>query len=184
MSPARIHISRRTAELALGVLTDHPSVRGPEMSRALSEIRGALCSLAGRAKNAEEKAALPKPNVKAEQRARKRTAKQEWNGVKAEVLARSGGVCELCTLRPVVDAHHAFGGKNRRSHQSVRSVIAVCRRCHDGIGGPETLEWALCQMGHFLRHGFAEEAAEMQRRIDLLNDRAALAVKAEEVGRG
>lgn len=168
-APARISISRRSAE-AIASETPHPY-----LDRAIEELRSALAPRE------------PKPQAQKSRetmKAKKRAVRSAWEAIKLEVRKRSGGTCELCRVRVASDVHHAFGGRNRRSHQSARSCIDVCRQCHDQIGGPDALFWAVEQREHFMRHGFIEEAAEMRKRIDLLRDRAALSAKSEEVGRG
>lgn len=60
--------------------------------------------------------------------------RKEWRQLTAAVRKRSGGICEVCGLRPATgDAHHRsyapFKGW-RRLIVPMDQLVAVCRPCH------------------------------------------------------
>ena len=57
---------------------------------------------------------------------------QNWQKIRSQVLARSGGRCEKCGYQPWkpngLQIHHL--SYDRVGHESLEDLIAICPRCH------------------------------------------------------
>lgn len=59
----------------------------------------------------------------------------EWQSKRAQVIARSGGVCESCGKARGLDVHHKTYA--RLTDERLDDLMHVCRPCHEAIhGGP------------------------------------------------
>ena len=54
----------------------------------------------------------------------------ELRAYKDSILDVSGGICQLCSEERAVDMHHSLYG-SRGADKDDRSLVAVCRDCHD-----------------------------------------------------
>lgn len=80
----------------------------------------------------------PKPAVKSAERrrsAKRATKKEETADIRAAVMERAGGACEICgahetNLSPL-ELHHALG--RVRARQAAENCLASCRSCHRNI---------------------------------------------------
>ncbi len=56
-----------------------------------------------------------------------------WFALRLRVLVRSGGICERCGERAMVDVHHLT--YRRLGHERMGDVLGVCRPCHRELHG-------------------------------------------------
>lgn len=72
--------------------------------------------------------------------------------VRATVLTRSDGLCEVCGRAEGVDLHHrrprAMGGSTRIDTNTPQNLLHLCRGCHDEIERNRTNAYLL---GRLLR---------------------------------
>ena len=83
---------------------------------------------------------------RAVERASKEQRAENWQTIRAAVMARAGGRCESCKVPDLgLDAHHALGGPERRKWESVTTVFGLCRLCHRDAhdGDPAILQRVL-----------------------------------------
>jgi hypothetical protein len=70
------------------------------------------------------------PRVKAEKGTKAQRA-DNWQRVKALVLGRASGRCELCGAGGFnLDCHHLAPGSLRKKYEAPNAVVATCRTCH------------------------------------------------------
>jgi hypothetical protein len=86
--------------------------------------------------------------------------------LRAEVIARSAGWCELCRQFRIREIHHILGGSGRRRRREEEgTLIALCLDCHAALHSnqPRALErlarWAK-------ERGAVDSQVEAQRRLD------------------
>lgn len=70
----------------------------------------------------------PKSSAVKKTEKRRRTKGAETKEIRAWVMARAGGRCEMCRTRTPTDMHHAFG--RVRVRQATNNCLALCRDCH------------------------------------------------------
>ena len=108
------------------------------------------------------------PRAPGESKAAKREERNARTAeVRAECVKRADGKCELCGKDGGdAEMHHLLPGQGRRTQeQAVSNCIMVCSFCHAVFhrrilyAGPLLLEWAA-------KHGYAEAAANVRRRMD------------------
>ena len=56
---------------------------------------------------------------------------REWSVLKEQVRARSGGICERCTINPMDHVHHLT--YERKYREELQDLQACCKPCHDFI---------------------------------------------------
>lgn len=109
-----VRISLRAARALLALLPTHDERARP--IRAVAEFRKAM----------EPRRSLA-PARKAK-RAERKTDNEETSGIRAEVFARAGGLCEMCKGAEPTDLQHTMGRVKRP--QGVTNTLAICRPCH------------------------------------------------------
>jgi len=57
-------------------------------------------------------------------------ASDRWAGIRLRVMARCGGVCEVCRGRPAGTVHHRGYGLATMTGQRLDSLVACCHGCH------------------------------------------------------
>ncbi len=58
----------------------------------------------------------------------------QWDAVRKEAYARAGGRCMICGARVSrLEAHERWSYDEENCVQTLKDVIAVCRRCHEVI---------------------------------------------------
>lgn len=62
-------------------------------------------------------------------------ASDKWQELRASVMSRSQGQCELCEERSADDVHHLT--YQSIGNEKLEELIAVCRECHSAIHGKE-----------------------------------------------
>jgi 5-methylcytosine-specific restriction protein A len=67
-------------------------------------------------------------HAKAERR-RRHESTRAWRRLRAEAIARAGGICERCGIRPAVDAHHLVR-RSRGGRDRIDNLVALCEDCH------------------------------------------------------
>jgi hypothetical protein len=76
-------------------------------------------------------------------RAEKQAARDERNAgmatIRAEVMRRAAGTCELCHNDKVHEVHHLIGGAMRRKMEATNTCIGLCLTCHRNV---HDSEWA------------------------------------------
>jgi 5-methylcytosine-specific restriction endonuclease McrA len=88
--------------------------------------------------------------------------------IRATVMERAGGLCELCGA-PASEAHHLLSGPLRRARESVDTVIALCMSCHRQIHGNDLAALYHAQ-SYCVSSGMHEAGAALARRIDKLEE--------------
>lgn len=56
---------------------------------------------------------------------------REWSVLKEQVRARSGGICERCTINPMDHVHHLT--YERKYREELEDLQACCKPCHEFI---------------------------------------------------
>ncbi len=56
-----------------------------------------------------------------------------WRVLRQRVMARDGGVCQGCGVRPASDAHHLT--YDHLGDEFLFELIALCRTCHERLHG-------------------------------------------------
>ncbi len=171
--------------------------------RALDAAISAAEKLSDRKKARPVPLAHPKPDPK-DGKAKRARSKDEQRQRIFEIrkaLARRSMLvgdwlgevpCEKCRAAIMADPHHLFGRGKGRPLESERNCVGLCRRCHEWMQHPPTLEAAAEGWDWAGRHlealGFGEEAAmcwarakKCRTRVEL--SRAGEAVRAVEVSR-
>lgn len=115
MAPS-IRISRKAALVFLRLTEE---VGHPSEERFADELRAAL---------KPKKAVVGARRVK---RAKKATKGAQTKAIRAEVMARADGTCELCAEAVPTEMHHVFG--KARVPQSVSNCMALCMWCHRSL---------------------------------------------------
>jgi hypothetical protein len=62
------------------------------------------------------------------------TSTAEWKKLTEVVMARCGGVCELCMAAPAIHVHHMDGVNADGTLPKLDRVRALCRQCHTEVG--------------------------------------------------
>lgn len=57
----------------------------------------------------------------------------KWAGLRAQVLARDGGLCQGCLQRPATEVHHMK--YDHAFNELAFELVSVCRDCHERIHG-------------------------------------------------
>lgn len=160
---------------------------------------------ARRSGTAAEPLPFPKPdptNRKAKKRDAEDEHRERMRVIRGAIWIRAvrvdaGGrdcdpLCEKCGQAPMVDPHHLFGRGKGRPLENERNCVGLCRRCHEWMQHPPTLEAAAEGWDWAGRHleelGFGDEAAMCWARAKKVRDRAEVtrageAVRAAEVSR-
>ncbi len=61
-------------------------------------------------------------------------SEKQWNFLKAEAKARSGGKCSICGKKTAyLDAHERWSYDEKNGVQKLTDIIAVCKDCHSVI---------------------------------------------------
>lgn len=112
---------------------------------------------------------VPKPKTSAKKKTERqiRSKGAETKAIRAAVMERAYGLCELCGRGAgPIQLHHAFG--RVRVRQAASNCIAVCTWCHAGITNnlPSAAHWQKKQAAHFEHHGFIEEGSRMRRLFE------------------
>jgi 5-methylcytosine-specific restriction endonuclease McrA len=146
-----------------------------QSGRLTREQRRAAMLLGGTLERGPKKALeLPgksKRSAQAERRERMAT-------IRATVMERAGGLCELCGAK-ASEAHHLLSGPLRRVRESVDTVIALCVDCHRAIhrGDLDALYHA---QSYCVSSGMHEAGAALARRIDKIEEARASLGKERE----
>jgi 5-methylcytosine-specific restriction endonuclease McrA len=121
MAPS-VRISRKTAKALLTYFEANAEYEwappGP-----LGELRAAL---------------KPKRSVvaaRARKASKRRTKKEETAEIRAAVMARADGVCEMCSTARPLQLHHAFG--RVRVRQATSNCLGICDCCHHDLTNNE-----------------------------------------------
>lgn len=61
-----------------------------------------------------------------------------YQGIRAQAIARSGGICERCKERPVTEVHHVKYPAWGTFEEDASGLLAVCHVCHCEIHDKET----------------------------------------------
>lgn len=160
---SRVSISRRAAQVFWDLSLNRWGGSDAELGRAQEEL---------------ERAMQPKRSVKAaatRRTAKKTTKSMETKLIRGAVMARAGGLCEVCGSVGS-ELHHALG--RVRVKQAASNCLCLCESCHREItrSGPSPY-WLRRQGGVFAHLGehatartlghranFAETRAELSRR--------------------
>lgn len=87
----------------------------------------------------------------------------EWQVLRAQVMIRSDGRCEVCRTATATQVHHVT--YERLGHEDVeRDLLAVCRGCHAGITSPA--EQAALARNRDLAGDLADDIAQAWCRED------------------
>lgn len=119
----------------------------------------------------ELEAALPRK--RGDRGEAKRTKRKERANrmaeIRAKVIRRAQGHCEVCATGRAEEAHHLISGPLRRVRESVDTVLAVCGDCHHDMhsGELDTLQSAQIYAESC---GMHEAAAALARRIDKIHE--------------
>ncbi len=165
---SRVSISARAAKLLLGVadgLLEEGLVLHSYEVDAINELRSALAP----------KKVKPWATTKKIKAAKKKTKREETAEIRARVMARAGGVCEICEYTPVsLDLHHGFG--RVRVRQSVENTLAICRNCHQLLtnNDPSGEYWWTRVADAFAHLGLHQSAARARARLQFIQTRKAL----------
>jgi hypothetical protein len=154
----RISISRKNAEAIYRYLNaETTAIWMP----AFHELRAALQP---RAKSS----AVRKTEKK------RRTKGAETKAIRAAVMERAGGACEVCGGAGPLDLHHAFG--RIRVPQAKSNCVALCRRCHDELtrNYPTAAHWWGLMSMLFARLGLGEESHRALRQAHYSEAKAEL----------
>lgn len=161
-----VRISLKTARALLEMLGEHPwSDNQQAVLRAGEELRAAMAP--------KRSKAVSGPTRRQARETKRLTKKEETAAIRAEVLRRAEGICELCESAGADDLHHAFGRVRQR--QSVSNTLAVCRPCHraltNNVGG--AAHWLDLQAMRFRNLGYAETARLLDARCQFVLSRGA-----------
>lgn len=135
--------------------------RGPDLMRALTELRKAL---------------EPKRSVtfaKKRKAAKKRVNQKETRSIRELVMARAGK-CEACgECIYTLELDHFFG---RHGEQSERTCWFLCFYCHrDKTNNrPSAAEWLGRFISHCQRYGYDAERKRAQSRLHFVEARTTL----------
>ena len=58
-----------------------------------------------------------------------------WQSLRAQLMERSGGICECCSQALATQAHHLR--YHRWGAESIDDLLHVCRECHTLLHGGE-----------------------------------------------
>lgn len=89
-------------------------------------LTAGVCSEVGCPERATYRGKCP-VHARAARRARHESTRA-WRKLRAEAMARAGGVCERCGIRPAVDAHHMVEFCSRIQPVRRRLARALSRR--------------------------------------------------------
>jgi hypothetical protein len=53
-----------------------------------------------------------------------------WKGIRAKVLKRAKGTCEVCRVNPPTEVHHRSYIKQVMLGKNLQYLVATCRTCH------------------------------------------------------
>jgi 5-methylcytosine-specific restriction endonuclease McrA len=61
---------------------------------------------------------------------------EQWQEIRAQVLARARWVCQACSVRTRLDVHHVTKRAQGGSDFDLDRLIALCRDCHAQTDAP------------------------------------------------
>jgi hypothetical protein len=162
---SRVSISRKSAR---ALVDEFPG--GGAYDRAMAELRAAL----SKTRRLSEKR---RPALKAKA-AKKRGKGEETKEIRAAIVARSGGHCEICRC-PGSEMHHALG---RKVQQSVANCAWLCRTCHADISHnrPSALAWFTEQAQLFESLCYPATADALSMKAATARAKSELSRQAEE----
>lgn len=156
---SRVSISLKTANLCRDILVPDRITNG-----AIRELESAIAH-----------ATRVRPGLKKAEKVRgqkKRAKAAGTKGIRAAVMLRANGLCELCQMGPADELHHVFGRVRQR--QSEINCLGICRGCHFNVTHsiPTAVYWVDRQADVFERLGFLANAKELRAKIPKLELRA------------
>lgn len=88
-------------------------------------------------------------------------SKEQWDVVRKDAYARSGGKCMICGASGRLEAHERWSYDEIRGIQKLEDVIAVCPLCHSviHIGRTQLKGDERAASEHFMRVNDADYAA-------------------------
>lgn len=161
-------IRRRFVRLAEEVIElDGDQNEAPSLAAMAHDARELL------AKTTAERARSARVRVKASPRvaakaAERKTRNERMAEIRAVVMKKAGGLCEMCGA-PATEAHHLISGPLRRRLESADTVIALCFDCHRSVhrGDLDALYQA---QAYCVTSGMHDAAAALSKRIDKINE--------------
>ncbi len=126
---------------------------------------------------------VPSSVKRAEKEAKKKTKKAETADIRAAVMERAGGSCEICgahetNLSPL-ELHHALG--RAKATQRDGNCLGICRTCHRNMtdNRPSAAGVFRIQAEVFGRLGLHGTAGLLLKRAEFVESRAALSRSAQ-----
>ncbi len=133
-------------------------------ARSLAELQAWAGDLEQRVREHARRTAPKRAGSKAAKAGKRVERNARMAEIRARVMERARGRCELCGT-PASEAHHVLGGGLRRHRESVETVLALCPECHRALhrSNETTLYQAVvvCR-----RDGLNEAAAALAHRLD------------------